>query len=307
MSIQDDRGLDQADKDSELVQRKEIFFNVLKSSRESLTTAEKRGKQIARDARFLRDAADCTEAIINVLPENALPVEQWDNLIGSWQDVQSEGKSLEGLNQYADSFSAVASASGITMTSVFQVVSVPPVYSDEVKFGKIDYELIHRKIDQFYLLFDKDALAAEVRALIIRFGLDSRSEDIRSALELFEDAVAALQLPSASDDSPVAIMIPLRECIDLIIDRLLKKRQKQELTGKKREDKLCSIGSQCGKEGRTSNYFRRLGGDADILRNELSTKKQLALPRKESLRLFERGALFIKALLTSIDENKLKA
>lgn len=104
----------------------------------------------------------------------------------------------------------------------------------------------------------------------------------------------------------MAIMIPLRECIDLIIDRLLKKRQKQELTGKKREDKLCSS-SQCGKEGRTSNYFRRLGGDADILRNELSTKKQLALPRQESLRLFERGALFIKALLTSIDENKLKA
>jgi hypothetical protein len=164
-----------------------------------------------------------------------------------------------------------------------------------------------KPVEQFYQILHKETHAAEVKSLIVKFGFDRRIGPIQSPLELFRESIAALQSPNVSEDSPGAIMIPLRECIDLIIDQLLKKRRNQELTGKKRQEKICSICSQCGRDGLPPDHFRRLGYDADLLQNELSGKKHTVLSHQESIELFDRAALLIKSLLTSIDEKKLRS
>jgi hypothetical protein len=52
--------------------------------------------------------------------------------------------------------------------------------------------------------------------------------------------------------------------------------------------------------------FDRLGDDAERLMDDLSGAKQAAIPREELMEFFDRGLLFLNALLNSIDGAKLK-
>jgi len=277
--------------------KKDEFLKVLNDSRTSLSPVDKLAKQLTRDVQFVQDVGECAEGFVNGLPnEDALDPQSWNHLIATWQGIRKNSESIASMGTAVDSFTAAVSGSGLTLTTVFKVVTVAPTY-DPTALGK--------PIENFYRLLDKDDLGAEVRALIARFGLDARAGSNRSPLELFEDATAALERPIAPD-SPSGTTLILRECIDQIIDRLLKRRPKQEPTGG-RPAKINSLGAQCGKAGLPSDHFVRLGSDTESLQNYFSGTKPLAIPREQLIKRFEDGALLIKSILTSIDEHKLRA
>jgi hypothetical protein len=234
----------------------------------------------------------------SVMPEEPVNPQYWDYLSSAFNGVSEGAEVFQKLDTAVGSFSAVANTAGMTVSSVVHAVSPPSMFEAKIVFSGA--------IERLDRLLDKDVLIPEVKSLIRQFGLDGRAGSDRSPLELFEDGIAGLETPSAPDDSPSSITLPLRHCIDGIIDRLLKRQRQQEPT-RGRVEKISFIGKHSGRHGLPSDQFELLGFDVESLQNGLSGTKSAALPRKEAMKLFDRGALFIKTLLSSLDHEQAKA
>ena len=86
---------------------------------------------------------------------------------------------------------------------------------------------------------------------------------------------------------------------------LLQRRPSQE-SAPKYIDKVPSIGRQCGYDQPTTTIFERLGQEGERILNELSGLKQKSLDRHAIGTHFQKGVLHLSALLTAIDETKLR-
>lgn len=275
--------------------KKQLLYNLLRIAEEKSSEVEKVGQTLVKNARFSRDLAGCVRDVIEGLPrDDILPAEEWDRSIASWEGL-CRGITVAADEQtYVGSLTATVSGTGLTMSSVFQTIIVRPESSQpSIAVGR------------FYDTIKQDEFAAEIRAGMIRLGLNQRGGDKRAATELLEDSKAALDYPSRGEGIPVAILIPLRECINAVIAELLRRRPTQE-PAPKASDKISSIGRQCGRSGLFSAFFAGLGEDAELLLDDLSGAKQTAMTRQELQQQFRRGLLFLKALIESVDETKLR-
>jgi hypothetical protein len=72
------------------------------------------------------------------------------------------------------------------------------------------------------------------------------------------------------------------------------------------EAKIQSLGRHCGLPSLTSGHFDRLGADGEKLRDVLSLGKQRVASRERLIELFNDGLLYLKALLGSIDAQRLR-
>ncbi len=276
-----------------MTSKKETLFALVDESQKTAAAIEKSATQTVRRVRFIRDIGDCTKSFVDVLPgDEGLSTEQWDHLIGSWEDVHEKGQILEGSFQpAADAFYAVASGTTVSTVSVIQ----SGITAGGI-FGQIN--------ERLYQLLNKEELATEVKDNMIRLQLETGSGEIQNPLDLFENAKAALDKPTSAEDAPVPVTIQLRECVLLVIDQLLKRRPIQELA---QGHKISSIGAQCGRDGLSSDHFSRLQIDGNLLLNELSGTKDKVIPRQQLIEKFQRTAQFIEAFLSSIDEKKLRS
>jgi len=74
-----------------------------------------------------------------------------------------------------------------------------------------------------------------------------------------------------------------------------------------RRDRVLSIGLHCGKSGLALAHFDSLAADDEVVNRELSGKgSKTVMERPELMKHFARGAQFLRALLTSIDEALLR-
>jgi hypothetical protein len=161
-------------------------------------------------------------------------------------------------------------------------------------------------VPHFYRIITQNPLADEVRSGMSRLRLDKmRGEDKRNAMDLFDESKIALDRPTTGEGSPVAVLIPLRECVNTILSELLRRRPVQEEASKVR-DKVASIGGHCGRPGLSTQHFERLADNAHGLIDELSGGKQSAISRDSLINLHQKSVLLIKALLDSVDETKLR-
>ena len=101
------------------------------------------------------------------------------------------------------------------------------------------------------------------------------------------------------------MLVTRRACIDSVLAELLRRRPRQELTPKA-QDKVESIGNQCGLATLPGAHCTRLTTNVGPLRDQLSGAKQGSSPRERVRELFHSSLLFLKALLDGIDETKLK-
>jgi hypothetical protein len=136
--------------------------------------------------------------------------------------------------------------------------------------------------------------------------LNSRGGTARSALDLLNEAQAALEYPVDKDVSPTSVSISLRESINAAITELIRGRPVQE-KAQGWNDKVLSLGRHCGHSGVPTAQFQRLGAETENLMNKLSGHKQGSVSRDAMNELFIEGINLLNALLDSIDESKLKA
>ena len=123
--------------------------------------------------------------------------------------------------------------------------------------------------------------------------------------DLLQEAKGALSRPVIAEGGPVSILVTLREWIDAVVTELVRRRPKREKI-RGWSNKIVSVGTQCARSALPIGHFDRLGIDAETPMNQLLGPKQADMERSELAEFFNRGLLFLNALMDSIDESRLR-
>ena len=145
-----------------------------------------------------------------------------------------------------------------------------------------------------------------VKAEMKRLRLDRGKATYRRPLDLLEEAYLAIRYPGSAQGAASSALLTLRGAIDCSLEELFRKRPVQEKAGTRR-DRVLSIGLHCGRSGLALAHFDSLAADDEVVNRELSGKAgKAAMERPDLMRQFTRGAEFLRALLTSIDDALLR-
>lgn len=257
-----------------------------------------KGRDIVKNGQFAADLASCTEDYIRCIPEDSFfTPRQWDDQIYSWTKWREEAGyaltvfKIQPLDFANDSTSVATSAA---ISSVY----IPSLPQSEQGQARKAYE----KYEQ---LLEKSNVIQELEAEIHRRGLAYAQTGRESILSHLQQSYQAFKTPSIKEVSPSAVLIPLREAIDLTLDELLKRRTQQE-GAKGRGDKMLSICRQCSRDGVSISQIDQLAYQAGELNDLLSGSKQDTMTRDRVRELMNRGFIFLRSFLKIIDENKLR-
>jgi hypothetical protein len=120
-------------------------------------------------------------------------------------------------------------------------------------------------------LLTRDDLCEKVATLMRTLVMDQAPAGHKSSLELLTDAHVAFTQPSDPNASATGL-IPLRSCMDSVLDMLLKRRPTQEEAGSN-EDKVLSICRQLTSDPFTAEQGPTLASEWSGLKIELSRAK----------------------------------
>ncbi len=250
-------------------------------------------------ARFVQDIAKPLAQVYREIPADQMPTGEWTRQKQGWISWHGMAARLQAIQPSVNSFSAMAMSSAnsavagaVTWFAPFHgALQAPPAAASAMTS-------INQTLERFPL-FEK-ALSS-----MRRIGLDRRGGDSRPALDLLHEAKGSMERPVVGDGGAVSVLISLRECIGAAITELVRRRPKQE-EARRWSAKLVSVGSQCARASLSAGHFARLGEDADRLMDQLSGAKQTCMDRAQLIGLFNRGLLFLNAMMDSIDESTLK-
>lgn len=278
-------------------EKKEEVSNLLREANKECAGVEKVGREMSQSARLARDVIGCVSKLVDAVEDDSeLSPGQWNGIT----------RPLEGLHHQAirvqqtefRSFTSAVSGTGLTVTTVIDQLSrldhpTPLQYA------------VRNAASGVYQIFSRQDLSSQIVERLTQLRLNTGGGNKQTPIEQLEDAKAAIEQPTHGEGVPVAILIPLRECIQSVVKELMRRRKKQEGASSFKA-KILSIGNQCGHVGLAHGHFARLGDDGHALIDRLSAGKDSAMSRDELGHLFHQGTLFLKTLLDSIDETKLR-
>lgn len=279
--------------------QKEELIRLLGDVDQEAEKLEALGHDIVQFARFTRDVARPLVDLVTQLPESELPPSEWRRQVCGWQSWHESARQVQGSHTNVNSFVALSSAvANTTVSGVMTVFSDAPYASPSPPPIEVPKTKLFQTLDRFPLV---DRAVASMRRLC----LDTRSGGSRAPLDLLNEARGALERPAVGDGGTTSVLIPLRESIDATITELVRRRPSQGPV-KGWNGKIVSVGSQCGRPSLPSGHFSALGTDAETLMNQLSGAKQAGMSRDQVSEYFNRGLLFLNALMDSIDETLLR-
>jgi hypothetical protein len=276
-------------------EQKQELLRRLAETNDEAKKLEAAAHEVARSARFIQDAATPLAEVIKEVPSTQLTPEEWTRQIVGWRDVSESARQHQATVSVIKSFGPLAS--GVMNTSMVELgpmfigqpASPPPSPSARTAWTSLSVTL------------ERFPLANQADASMRRLQLDSRGSGSRTSLELLNEARTALDQGSGAS----GVLVTMRECIDSVLAELLRRRPRQEATPKA-QDKVVSIGNQCGLATLPAAHFSRLATNIGLLRDQLSGAKQGSYSRERMMELFHSSLLFLNALLEGIDETKLR-
>jgi hypothetical protein len=277
--------------------QKDQYLRVLSDAEREARDLVQTGHDLVRAGQLAADMAALHREVVSQVPDDRLLPDVCHRQIDSWSSWRDGAIKFKHYTNVG-SLVALSQAVANTCSSEFIVSASPPLPESievVVENGKL----------QLHRILERTPLLDEARALMQRFGLDTRGGSFRPPLDLLNEAGGALERPVVHDGRPTSVLITLRECIEATLSELVRRRPLQE-PGAKVGGKVTSIGRQCARADLPSGHFERLGTDGDILVNDLSSTKQAVLPRDKVIALFNRGLLFLNTLMNSLDESRLK-
>jgi len=264
---------------------KEKLLDLLARISEKADEQEKIGKAIQESAHQAREIAIPLHDIILKIPATSIPPAELAHQISvasSWHETADKLKKTP-----VQIFMATTSA--FTTSSTGFLLSSGPIGEPQTKVARA----------RLLQVLDRSPLVKRAEEGMQRLGLDKRYGTNRTPLELLRDAQKAF------GGGPGSTLIPLRESILGALAALLSRRPAQEPAGKP-EEKVESIGRQCGKDGLPLAHFPDLGTSAKRILGILSDAKQANPTPEEISKSFYEGVSLLDALLESLDETKLK-
>jgi len=254
--------------------------------------------EIARDAmgngQRICDMAKAMDDISQIAPE----LLDTETQITLWQNVnQAADELLHGMRSVYD---AVIIAGGTaTFASTSATSSITEAEPMVLHYYSERRVVVSDVIDSFFEVVSRPEIADEVEKLLVTFGLDRSQVDKKSALELFHLAHEAFETPVTDNDPVSTSLIPLRECLNTVIESLLRLRPKQEKTGSD-YNKLISIGRQIKKESIDDETVIEWANQYCKLKNSLSGAKQGQITREDWRRRLIQGTTFLNGFLKGL-------
>ncbi len=177
-------------------------------------------QDIGQDLQSVIDSASNLKPLVN-----QIPAEHLEGMITLWSSVWDQTISIrDGLQevQYdSDALGGTVSLTSVRATGIFS----PDRFV-------IDDPETQRSLDRFYSYTRRPELREEVRSLLLEFGFDKpQHPGDKSPLDLFDMAHDAFAKPIMSGNPSTTSLIPLRECIQAVIDELIARRPSQEPAG----------------------------------------------------------------------------
>jgi hypothetical protein len=261
---------------------------------------EANAKNLARQSRAISDAVPAVCNIISETPAENLAVAELSETARAAREYIAKANQIDELFKAAMPFTAISSMIiNTASTAAFSGI----VYAN---LSPRQIQTVDENKDHLSKALDIEKQRVQVNGSFHRLGLNMRTGNGRIPADFLEESAAALAMPGVEDGRPTSVLIPLRECINAMLAMLLQRRPKQELGGKANE-KIESIGNQCGRGGLVVTHFVALGKNAVKLLDDLSGFKQKSLSRRELMGYYHRGLSFLNAFMDSIDESKLKS
>ena len=276
--------------------KKDEVSRLLQEADKACSGVEKIGQELSQSGRLARDVIDCVGKVVNSVEEDSdLSPDEWGRLKSPLEGLHNQAVRVQQFDYRA--FTSTASGTGLSMVTVIGQLNRP---------GPAPFQYaVKSAVSGVYAIFARQDLLSEIVQRLAQLGLERRYGNKQTAIEQLQDAKAAIEGPTHGEGVPVAILIPLRECIQNLLEELLRRRRKQE-AARGFKTKILSIMNQCGRAGLAQDHFLRLAEDGYELIDRLSGGKDQAMSRAELSNLFQKGMLFLKAILDSIEETKLR-
>lgn len=212
---------------------------------------------------------------------------EFNSVATSQYDAITADKKLMLLaHANASTIAVSTSAAALDAIQMVKVAAIPEL--------KPLFTLLHRTAD-----------ANAVKLSMKSLGLDMPLGQTRSPLQLLEAAETALRRPFADEGYATAVLVPLREAIQNVIDELLKRRVLTEKTGGWKS-KVLSIGHTLGSAAISAGFVERIATTTHTLVDQLSGGKDRDMSREHIFALFDQGVSLLQDIFAMIEQEKLR-
>jgi hypothetical protein len=151
-----------------------------------------------------------------------------------------------------------------------------------------------------------DQTFEDIKAQMKRLKLDRGKATYRRPLDLLEEAYSTIRYPLSAQGEGSSALLTLRRCIERCLEELVGRCPAQK-QAQSRRDRILALGLHCGRSGLSVAHVDSLAADDEAVNRELSGNGSKAvMERPDLVKHFTRGAQFLRALLTSIDEALLR-
>jgi len=226
--------------------------------------------------------------------------EDVEGLITIWSSAADQASNIKaGLEEIYPSTDSSSSTASISSAIISGSYSSGRLFIDE------DFTVAWIPFLEFA---GRPSLRREVTRLLKEYGFNvSQFPGEKSPLEQFEIAHDAFGNPVTVNNPVSTSLIPLRECIQSIVDSLMSMRPIREETGHNQRKKILSIGMQLKKGSLPEEVVLEWADQWDDLsKSGLSGSKRKEITREDWLNRLNRGTSFLHSLLKGLDVDKLK-
>lgn len=256
------------------------------------------GREITEVGQFLVDLADANYQVLRYFP-----APDPNATLTLWRDFNLNACNAIGSFQNSMPYISAASSTAGTATTSFFVYR--PLSDDHIGYLPFeDREPAREAIDNLYRVASRPQIKSKAIDILKEWGLNHRSLNKLSPLELFEIAYLAYEGPVTEEDPTVTSLIPMRSCINGVIAELLRLRPSQVAT--KKSEKIQSIGRQLIKDQLGEDSINAWAYQWTMLNDQLSASKDCIISRDDwGLRLHS-ATMFLVSFLEGLDQSKCR-
>jgi hypothetical protein len=272
---------------------KDQLLKGLEEAEREAKRIEAAAKDALQNARLVSDTAPQLRILYQETPVSGLCPEEWarqNQNVGAWLGMaKSMPPTFTDISTFAAMSQAVTNTamSGAMMTFPLRFPAATPSSQPASPYPVV----VQQAVEKLATIVEKYPSMDKARAEIKRLGLDARRGDSKSALQLLQEAGAAMDIPVSEDGGATGVLLGLRGCINACVSELIRRRPTQE-EAKTWKAKIASLGRHCGRAQLGTAHFDNLGIDAEVMNDRLSAGEgQGAESARDSAALYARVAV----------------
>jgi hypothetical protein len=259
----------------------------------------RKGHELSASGQWLVDWARVTRMVMPCIQDETTLVSIDRSFAQSSQMASSFINAMFDVN--SSSLTSTTDASAIFCAIDISTIEIRADVNDPRR------PLAEEAIRQAKNLAMKPELTNRIKLSFQRLQLDLSHSGRLSAVDHLETAMREFSVNAASLGQASTWLIPMRECIQTVLDSLLKRRRTQSKV-KSAADKVAAILAEFGRADLPPHHFRQVSNECgQILHEKLSKSKQTSISREHSENFLLAAVLWLDTFLSAIDENKLRS